>query len=633
MYSGLEWLPECPEARDGIRIALANENPERAFHQFQQLANSRMDFVATTRLDKAVQRYEANHGRPPSMTTVRLALLGSSTLGHLHAAIRVAALRRGILLEIYEGPYGMYRQEVSDRSSGLYAFQPDVVCFSLDAHHAVAASSSSASQMFEDLRHCWRLVAERLKCAIIQQTVLPVHLPLIGNQENRFPRSPAAVVQQVNQLLRTHAEVEGIYLLTADTWAAFDGIVYWHDPALWHYSRQEVHPRASNAYGEHIARIIAALRGKSAKCLVLDLDNTLWGGVIGDDGLEGIVLGQGSTVGEAHLDLQHFALQLSERGVILAVCSKNDEENAVTPFDQHAEMILRRKHIACFVANWNDKAKNLRHIAATLKIGLDSLVFVDDNPVERALVRRELPMVAVPELPEDVSGYVRTIASAGYFEALYVTEDDRARAEQYRANTERSLLHSTSTDMVSFLAALNMELIWSEFDAIGIQRIAQLIHKSNQFNLTTRRYTDADILSMLSACNMLTLQLRLKDTYGDNGVIALLVGRGNDDATLEMDAWLMSCRVLGRGVEQASLNILVERARAAGYQRIVGVYKPTAKNGMVRDHYRHLGFEHLQEAEDGSSRWLLEVCSYVPTEVPISIKEGDECRVITSIAA
>ena len=350
-----------------------------------------------------------------------------------------------------------------------------------------------------------------------------------------------------------------------DTWAATSGIAHWYDPALWYRSKQEVHPRAGTLYGDQLGRLLAAIKGLSAKCLVLDLDNTLWGGVIGDDGLDGIVLGQGSTVGEAYLALQRYCLQLSQRGVILAVCSKNDEAHAVAPFEQHEDMVLRRKDIACFVANWRDKATNLRQIAQTLNIGLDSLVFMDDNPAERALIRRELPMVQVPELPEDPAEYVPLLASAGYFEAVELTPEDRQRTEAYRGNAERELLRQSTTDMAGYLQALHMKLSWQPFSVQSLKRIVHLNQKTNQFNLTTLRYSETDLLERMRDPEYVTLQLRLSDVYGDSGVIGLVVAHHvvahhvvasqDSGGVLEIESWLMSCRVLGRQVEEATLNI------------------------------------------------------------------------------
>jgi len=364
--------------------------------------------------------------------------------------------------------------------------------------------------------------------------------------------------------------------------------------------------------------VVAAGRGRSSKCLVLDLDNTLWGGVIGDDGLEGIELGQGSGNGEAFVEFQRYVHHLAERGVILAVCSKNDEANALEPFLKHPDMVLQREQIACFVANWSDKATNLRYIAKTLNIGLDSLVFADDNPVERALIRRELPMIAVPELAEDPALYVQTIASAGYFEALRVTEEDLARGELYQANAERERLKETVTDMGGYLESLRMVLTVQPFDRVSLARVTQLINKTNQFNLTTERLTEFEVVERMNDPHVVTLQARLSDRFGDNGIIAILIARIiGVEAVIE--TWLMSCRVLGRQVEEACLNALVERCVDLGAEDLVGSYIPTEKNSMVREMYRSLGFELIAEDATGATRWRLSLAGYVPRAAPMQV--------------
>jgi FkbH-like protein len=369
--------------------------------------------------------------------------------------------------------------------------------------------------------------------------------------------------------------------------------------------------------------MLAAQQGRSSKCLVLDLDNTLWGGVIGDDGLEGIVLGQGSALGEAYVAFQSYAKELSRRGVILAVCSKNDEANALAPFEKHPDMVLRRSDIACFVANWQDKPANLRSIAETLNIGIDSLVLADDNPFERNIVRRELPMVAVPELPEDPALYAGCIADAGYFEALRVTGEDLERSQQYQGNLQREVLRSSSTDVASYLKSLGMKLIWRPFDQVGMQRVVQLINKTNQFNLTTRRYTQADVTAVMNDPAALTLQLRLIDMFGDNGIIAIVIGKpaGNRGDML-IDTWLMSCRVLGRQVEEATLNLVAAQATRLRATGLIGEYRPTAKNGMVRDHYAKLGFAPMSEGSEGATRWHLPIGGFAPYDTFIAIEEG-----------
>ena len=632
MSVSLDWLP----ARADWSHLLASSQqlePTAAFEAFRALANSRIDFVSANRLDKTVQRFIASKGAPANLPSIKLAVLGSSTLSHLLPHIRVAGLRRGVLVEIHLGDYGLYRQELADATSSLHSFKPDVVLLALDADHVAGHSGASAEAAIEGMRASWQ-TAHALGSVVVQQTILPRFMPVLGNSEDRLQQSPAAIVRRINALLREAAPADNIYLLALDEWATLtDGLAGWFDPGLWHMSKQEVPHTAAPFYGDQVGRMLAAMRGRSSKCLVLDLDNTLWGGVIGDDGLEGIVLGQGTAAGEAHLALQRYAKRLSERGVILAVCSKNDEQNALTPFENHREMILKRADIACFVANWQDKAENLKHIARTLNIGLDSLVFVDDNPAERALIRRELPMVAVPELPEDPALYVQTIALAGYFEALEITAEDRERAELYRQNASRDALRASATDMAGFLDSLQMQLTWQPFDQTGFKRIVQLINKTNQFNLTTRRYTDAQIAEVMRGeeeGRFVTLQLRLSDVYGDNGIIGLVIGQLTPRFDLEVEVWLMSCRVLGREVEQATLNILAARAVELGCQRLYGTYRPSDKNSMVKELYGKLGFMLDETQADGTMRWSLALADFVPQPIHMQLIQGAPWQTTTS---
>jgi FkbH-like protein len=618
----LHWLPKHPDW--GAELKQVRElTPEFCAPQLVNLANTCIDFIQTGKIDRQVQK-SAESLRPYLNRTkpIRLALIGSSTLAHLTPAIRVAALRRGFMVEIFEGDYGMYHQELADKNSKLYEFMPDVVLLALDAHHVAGGDFPSATESIQLMESCWRLAQNELGATVIQQTILPVFPPMLGNNEHLMENSAANVVANINSQLRSAAAKNGVHLLAVDALAQEAGVRDLYDPSMWHRSKQEIHPAASPIWGEQVGRLLGALRGLSYKCLVLDLDNTLWGGVIGDDGLEGIRLGQGSELGEAYVAFQKYVLRLASRGVILAVCSKNDEINARSPFERHPEMLLRLKDIACFVANWQDKASNLRYIAQTLNIGLDSLVFADDNPFERNLVRQELPMVAVPELPEDPALYIRTIADGGYFEALSLTAEDRRRTQQYQSNAERERLRETVTDMSGYLRGLDMQMIWLPFEPVGLARVTQLINKSNQFNLTTRRYTNEEVSELMRDENCLTLQIRLVDRFGDNGMIAVIIGKRTDEKTLEIDTWLMSCRVLGRQAEEATLNLIVERARMMGMERMVGVYLPTAKNGMVKEHYGRLGFAAIQSSEDGISIWSLDLLDYEPKQTFIQTLEG-----------
>jgi FkbH-like protein len=627
----LRWLAPAPDFRTRLR-ALAAETDD-IWPKAVALANTQIDFTRTNALDETVRR-RLDGSPPPGLTTkpVRLAVLGSSTLAHLHAGIRVACLRRNIYVTTYENDYGQYLQELLDPNSGLHAFEPTAVLLAFDAAHLTqglhaALSEADANAAFEDicqrLVQCWTLIRDAFGCPIMQQTVLDPFPALLGNNEHRLPGSKSHFVARLNATLRALADAHGVDLVALDDQVRRDGLATWHDPSLWHRSKQEVSPALSPTYGELVARLIGAKQGRSYKCLVLDLDNTLWGGVIGDDGLDGIVLGQGSALGEGFTAVQEYAKELARRGIILAVSSKNDEANALEPFEKHPEMVLRRTDIASFRANWDDKAANIRAVAEELNIGLDALVFLDDNPFERNFVREQLPMVAVPEVPDDDPALVPgVLADAGYFESLSITDDDRQRSAQYQENRAREQLRATATDLDGYLRALDMRMVWNRFDSVGQQRVVQLINKTNQFNLTTRRHTDADVQAVMADPKSFGLQIRLLDRFGDNGIIAIVIGRMLDDEAVTIDTWLMSCRVLGRQVEPTTLNLIAEQARALGAKKLIGEYIPTKKNGMVRDHYAKLGFTVVETRPDGGSIAELDLTRYEPASTFIHVAEG-----------
>jgi FkbH-like protein len=412
-------------------------------------------------------------------------------------------------------------------------------------------------------------------------------------------------VERVNEELLAQAP-PFVTIHDVNRLASLVGLWNWGDERFFHLAKLRCAPEHLVPYAHRVASLVKAHLGLSKKCLVLDLDNTLWGGVIGDDGLGGIALGQGDPLGEAYLAFQRYAKALRERGVLLAVCSKNDQANAREPFEKHPEMVLRLEDISCFVANWEDKASNLKRIAAELNIGLNSLVFVDDNPAERALVRDFLPDVAVPEMPEDPADYIRALASHCYFQVVTLSTEDFQRAEYYQADARRKQAQGGQSDLDEFLRTLDMRAQVGPVGEADFERTVQLIGKSNQFNLTTRRHSPADLLGMMQSSEWITRVVKLADRFGDNGLISVLLARQQGDI-VEIDTWLMSCRVLQRGVEQFLLNHLVDAARRRGARTLLGEYIPTAKNKLVRDHYRDLGFTLLGNGEDGQTRWRLDL--------------------------
>jgi FkbH-like protein len=625
------WLPELAD-REATFAAIKASSPKDRLAAIVAASQHRLDFVQTGKLDRILQSTLAELPDPPGLHKLRLGWLGSSTLEHLLPSARIAALRRGLLLESYLAPYDQYRQELFDAESALAKFRPHVVLLSLDHEHVAVSApldappgdvAAQVQHNVAELRTLWRVAADRLGCTVIQQTIPNLAPRLFGSFDGAVAGTLFSVIDQLNRALVSEAARARVPVLDLASWAARLGHDTWFDPVRWFQAKQLVSPILAPMYGDLVARILGAIRGRSRKCLVLDLDNTLWGGVVGDDGVDRLVLGYGTAAGEAFASFQRHVRQLRSRGIVLAVCSKNDREVAEAAFAAHPEMVLERDDFAAFVANWDDKASNLRRIADDLSLGLDSLVFFDDNPAERALVRAELPMVAVPEVPDDPAYFVRTLEDAGYFEAVSFTTEDLSRAQQYQDNGRRVQALESATDMDSFLRSLSMVLTVGQVDAQSLPRVTQLINKTNQFNVTTRRYAEAELRAFVERPASIGLQFRLADRFGDNGLIAVILARAQTPERLVVDTLLMSCRVLGRGVELAMMNALVALARRRGVRELVGEYLPSGRNAMVADLYHRLGFALSSRDEaGGATRWSLALDGYTPHSTFITPNEA-----------
>jgi FkbH-like protein len=407
----------------------------------------------------------------------------------------------------------------------------------------------------------------------------------------------------LNRLIVDGAQRREWIMWDLEALAARVGRDNWFDAVRFHEVKAPFRIDLGALVADHLCRTIAAMTGKSCRALVLDLDNTLWGGVVGDDGVPGIRLGQNSAEGEAYVDFQRFIMNLRRRGIVLAVCSKNTDAIAREPFRTHPEMLLKEQHIAVFQANWLDKASNLTAIAEALDLGLESLGFADDDAAERERVRQELPMVSVPEIGSEPAYYAARIADSGIFEHLLLTSDDRARAESYQRRTAGAELKARIGNYDEYLDSLKMTLTVSRFDAIGRARIAQLINKSNQFNLTTRRYSEIDIRRFEeNTQEILCWQASLEDRFGRHGVVAVVIVR-TAPRIWAIDTWLMSCRVLSRSIEETLMNLLMAEARAAGVETVAGEYLPTPRNALVADFYRRLGFSPAENATPSPGAW------------------------------
>ena len=611
LHQNLSWLPPTPASF----AATCRQLPEGkhadigAYLRFQ--ASHALDLNDLNRLSRAMAKLDLSGS---SLMPIRLGVLSNSTTEYIVPAIVATGARYGLNIIPTVADYGQVAQTALDPNSAINQVQLDAVLLALD-HHAqsfavVPGDLKSAELAVQAAADFVDQVRGALKkhsgAAVIVQTIPRPAESFLGSYDAVMPGSPRTLISELNREIARRISGSTDIVFDVSGLAETVGLGAWHDAKIWNLAKQPFSMDMIPLYADHFCRVLAAMKGRSKKVLVLDLDNTVWGGIIGDDGMEGIKIAQGDATGEAHLELQRVALALRDRGVVLAVSSKNDDEIARAVFRQHPEMLLREEHIAVFQANWDDKATNISAIADALSLGLDSFVFVDDNPVERELVRRTLPQVSVPELPEDPANYSRTLLAAGYFEAIGFSVEDRKRADFYSDNARRLVLQQKVGDLDEYLRSLQMTIFFHPFDEKGQARISQLINKSNQFNLTTRRYTENDVVKMMSDPDVFTLQVRLTDMFGDNGMISVVICR-SQGRTWEIDTWLMSCRVLGRRVEEAVLEEIAGEAVKQGVESLLGVYRPTSKNALVKDHYKKLDFSHEATLDDGGTVWRLKL--------------------------
>ena len=623
----LPWLVAAPENFRARCKAVVPDGDKPLGSVVRGLATHRLDGNQLDSLRRTIDRLRAAGADLSPLKPLRLAILGNGSSELIGSALVATAARHGLAIELLEMPFDSADRLALDPGSELHAARPDVVLvhFTHRAFHLVpsagfgdaAAASALVGQALARLTAIRDGIRAGCGANMVFATIPPPEGSLFGSLERAVPGTPRATLEGINRGLLDLVVGSG-QLVDVASLAECVGLDAWHSHAHWHAFKLPFAQRFTPLFAEQVARVLAAMRGLARKCLVLDLDNTLWGGVIGDDGLDGIKLGQGSAVGEAFLEIQRTALALRQRGIVLAVSSKNDDAVARKPFREHPDMLLKEGDVTIFQANWHDKARNIKTIAEKLNLGTDSLVFLDDNPAEREQVRQVLPEVAVPELPADPALYARTLLAAGYFDAVGFSVEDGMRAAMYAENAARVELEQTAGNLDDYLASLAMRIDFRPFDSVGRSRIAQLINKSNQFNLTTRRYTEAEVAEMGEDDRLLTLQVRLIDRFGDNGMISVVICRPVEAGIFEVDTWLMSCRVLGRRVEQAVLREIARRAGTKGITALLGRYIPSDRNAMVADHYAKLGFQPVG-GEAGETLWRLALADLAPVDLPFQV--------------
>lgn len=537
-----------------------------------------------------------------SLPVKRLALLGDTATQFLAISMRGMGVERGYHIDLFEAEYNQVERQLLDLSSDFHIFNADYTVVFQSTHKLLEKYSllpvDQQAGLADERLDFLRSLAATVQGRIIIYNYPEIEDTVFGSYANKVNSSFTYQVRKLNfELMNLAQECPNFFICDLAGLQNKFGRDFMFDSTIYVSTEMILSLDALPYVAARTFDIICAAEGKFKKCLILDLDNTVWGGVVGDDGWENIQVGHGLGIGKAFTEFQEWVKKLKNRGVIIAVCSKNDEDKAKEPFEKNPEMILKLDDIAVFVANWENKADNIRTIQSILNIGFDSMVFLDDNPFERNMVREHVPGITVPELPEDPGEYLEFLYAQNLFETASCSEGDKDRTKQYQVEAERVSLQKSFTNEADFLKSLNMVSEVQGFDKFNTPRVAQLSQRSNQFNLRTVRYTDAEILAIEADEHYVTFSFTLADKFGDNGLICVVIGEKQSADTLFINTWFMSCRVLKRGMENFTLNTIVGYARIHGIRRIVGEYLPTAKNQMVKEHYSRLGFTKLESAE------------------------------------
>ena len=543
-----------------------------------------------------------------------IAILGGSTTDEIKDMLELFLLNCDIFPQFYQSDFGQYWQDAVFGSRELDAFHPDVIYIhtsirNINKFPELADSEKDIDQMLEEeylhFASMWEKLYEKFKCPVIQNNFEYPSFRILGNQDAGNIHGRVNYILRLNTKIQNYAQAHAWFLINDINYQSADfGLSKWADPKAWYLYKYSLSVEAIPYLAFNVANIIKALFGKNKKALAIDLDNTLWGGIVGDDGAENLELGQETPIGQAYVEFQAYLKLLQREGILLNIISKNEPENAMAGL-QHPQMVLKPEDFIAIKANWEPKSQNLLELAEELTLLPDSFVFVDDNPAEREIVRQQIPGAAVPEIGS-VENYIHAIDRAGYFEVTTLSKDDLNRSSMYKENAAREKLQHSFTDYRDYLLSLNMKAEIESFKPVYMARIAQLTNKSNQFNLTTKRYTQEEIEAAAANPDCITLYGKLEDCFGDNGVVSVVIGEIKGDS-LDIVLWIMSCRVLKRNMETAMMDALAKTAERKGIKTIFGYYYPTAKNGMVHNFYQTQGFELMSEDESGNTVWKLDL--------------------------
>jgi len=562
-----------------------------------------------------------------SFPTIKVALLGDTATQFLAVAIRGAGIERGYNIELFEADYNQVERQFLDPTSELYSFDADYVIIFQSTHKLLSTynekSVENQSLVANERLEFLKVICNSIKSKLVYFNYPEIEDSVFGSYANKVKSSFTYQIRKLNyELMNMAQQYPNLFICDISALQNKFGREMMFDSSVYVSTEMVFSIEAIPHVAYRTMDIICAAKGKFNKCLILDLDNTVWGGVIGDDGLENIQIGHGFGIGKAFSEFQYWVKKLKNRGIIITVCSKNNEETAKEPFSKHPEMVLHLEDIAIFIANWDNKADNIRNIQSILNIGFDSMVFLDDNPFERNMVRQNVSGVTIPELPEDPGDYLEYLYGLNLFETASFSDNDTNRTNQYQVEAQRVALQKNFTNEDDFLKSLNMVSEIKPFDKFTIPRVSQLSQRSNQFNLRTIRYSEAEIETISKDNNYQNFTFTLSDKYGENGLICVIILEKINTETVVIDTWLMSCRVLKRGVEKFTLNTIVNYAKEYGFKQIVGEYIPTAKNSIVENHYQQLGFSVIES--ENQNLYALDVDNYVIKECYVTTKMNTE---------
>lgn len=568
-----------------------------------------------------------------SLPTLRVSLLGDTATQFLATAIKGEGVERGYNIDLFEAEYNQVERQILDSTSDLYAHDAKYTIVFQSTHklleHYSLMPASEWSALADERINFIRVICENVGGKVIYYNYPEIEDTVFGSYANKVSSSFSYQLRKLNyELMNLAQKYPNLFICDIAGIQNKFGRDFMFDSTVYVSTEMILSIDALPHVASRTLDIISSLEGKFKKCLILDLDNTVWGGVVGDDGWENVQVGHGLGIGKAFSEFQQWVKKLKNRGIIICVCSKNNEGMAKEPFEKNPEMVLKLDDISVFIANWENKADNIRTIQSILNISFDSMVFLDDNPFERNMVRESVPDVTVPELPEDPGEYLEFLYTQNLFETASYSSADRDRTKQYQVEAQRVSMAKKFTNEADFLKSLEMVSKVTGFTSFNTPRVAQLSQRSNQFNLRTVRYTEDQITTIEKDPNQKGFAFTLEDKFGDNGLIAVVILKKLETSevaeilkpneVLFVDTWFMSCRVLKRGMEDFTLNTIVKYAKTNGFKKIIGEYLPTPKNGMVAEHYTSLGFTKLEGTE--TAQWVLDVDAYQDRECYISVK-------------